>query len=855
MFDRFAESLNSHLLKFAKKKRWARVAIYLAILLPILLIAAFAYFETYQNLTEFALARRQSVAELAAAALEQRFERLTDIATSLATRVRFRQLVSEGKWDEAIEILKGVRDEFPSIDRIFLADPSGTLMADLPALPGVRGKTFANRDWYHGVSNNWKPYISEVYQRAAEPRYNVVAAAVPIKVEKERTAGILVLQVRLDTLVDWSKSVGGLSGFIYFVDKKGHLAAHPRISFQREIVDYSSVPVVQKVLRGQSGVEIDSNPIENEERVAAYAPVRGIGWGVVATETTRTAFARRNEVLRGILVLYAFIFIIGCVLADVILRTLTALKQSEEKTAAAQKEIADVKAALDEHSIVAVTDQGGKITYVNEKFCGISKYSRDELIGQDHRMINSGYHPKAFFHDLWETVTSGRLWKGEIKSRAKDGSFYWLDTTIVPFLGADGKPVKYIAIRTDITERKVSEAELRQSRAVFQSLFESLPGLYLVLTPDLKIVAASDAYLKATMTKRENLIDRDLFDVFPDNPDDPAATGTSNLRKSLDRVRQTAAADTMAIQKYDVRRPDGVFEERYWSPVNSPVLGLDRRIEYIIHRVEDVTEFVRQKPQSAGDTAELRARMEQMEAEIFRNSQEVQTVNRQLHAANTELESFSYSVSHDLRAPLRSIDGFSQALLEDYADKLDADGKGHLQRVRASTQRMGALIDDLLNLSRVTRGEMRSEPVDLTGMAQALAAELKKSAPDREVEFVIADGLSAQGDPRLLRIVIDNLLGNAWKYTSKHPRARIEFGFAQNNGHSAYFVRDDGAGFDMAYADKLFGAFQRLHRQAEFSGTGIGLATVQRIMHRHGGRVWAEGEVEKGATFYFTLSS
>jgi hypothetical protein len=164
MFDGFGESLNSNLLKFAKKKRSARVAIYLAILFPILLIAAFAYFETYQNLTEFALARRQSVAELAAAALEQRFDRLTDIATSLATRVRFRQLVSEGKWDEAIEILKGVRDEFPSIDRIFLADPSGTLMTDLPALPGVRGKTFANRDWYQGVSNNWKPYISEVYQ-------------------------------------------------------------------------------------------------------------------------------------------------------------------------------------------------------------------------------------------------------------------------------------------------------------------------------------------------------------------------------------------------------------------------------------------------------------------------------------------------------------------------------------------------------------------------------------------------------------------------------------------------------------------------------------------------------------------
>jgi signal transduction histidine kinase len=397
---------------------------------------------------------------------------------------------------------------------------------------------------------------------------------------------------------------------------------------------------------------------------------------------------------------------------------------------------------------------------------------------------------------------------------------------------------------------------LRRSRAVFESLFESVPGAYLVLTPALKIVAVSDAYLKATMTKRQDLLHRDLFEVFPDNPDDPAATGTSNLHASLDRVLQTASADTMAIQKYDVRRPDGVFEERYWSPVNSPVLGPDRRVEYIIHRVEDVTDFVRQKPQLAGNTAEFRARLEQMEAEILRNSQEVQAVNRQLHAANAELESFSYSVSHDLRAPLRSIDGFSQALQEDYADKLDEKGKDYLQRVRASSQRMGELIDDLLKLSRVTRGEMRCERVDLTGMALSLAADLQKSAPDREVEFIIADGLTAKGDARLLRIVVDNLLGNAWKYTGKHPRARIEFGFAQNNnGRSAYFVRDDGAGFDMAYADKLFGAFQRLHKQTEFAGTGIGLATVLRIMHRHGGRVWAEGEVEKGATFYFTLSS
>jgi signal transduction histidine kinase len=228
-------------------------------------------------------------------------------------------------------------------------------------------------------------------------------------------------------------------------------------------------------------------------------------------------------------------------------------------------------------------------------------------------------------------------------------------------------------------------------------------------------------------------------------------------------------------------------------------------------------------------------------------------LNADLQAVNKELEAFSHSVSHDLRAPLRAIDGFSQALLEDYAGKLDAEGQGYLQRVRAASQRMAQLIDDLLNLSRVTRAEMHRDDVDLTAMAREVAEELRKTEPGREADLIIAVGLRASGDERLLRVVLVNLLGNAWKFTNKRPRARIEFGMTGQEGKRAYLVRDDGVGFDMAYVGKLFGAFQRLHSADEFPGTGIGLATVQRIIHRHGGRVWAEGAVEQGATFYFTL--
>jgi light-regulated signal transduction histidine kinase (bacteriophytochrome) len=225
----------------------------------------------------------------------------------------------------------------------------------------------------------------------------------------------------------------------------------------------------------------------------------------------------------------------------------------------------------------------------------------------------------------------------------------------------------------------------------------------------------------------------------------------------------------------------------------------------------------------------------------------------EIERTNKELEAFSYSVSHDLRAPLRSIDGFSQALLEDYYDKVDETGRDYLKRVRASTQHMGRLIDDLLKLSRLTKTEMRQEPVPLSGIVTKIIDSLKKNEPDRSIECVIEKGITVNRDPYLLEIAMENLLNNAWKFTGKIPKPRIQFGMTQKDRLNVYYIKDNGAGFDMTYSDKLFGAFQRLHSSEEFSGTGIGLVTVQRIIHRHGGRIWAEAEPNKGATFFFTI--
>jgi two-component system, sensor histidine kinase and response regulator len=282
-------------------------------------------------------------------------------------------------------------------------------------------------------------------------------------------------------------------------------------------------------------------------------------------------------------------------------------------------------------------------------------------------------------------------------------------------------------------------------------------------------------------------------------------------------------------------------------------------VDYLVKPV--VPEFVRSKVAVFVELAkknELLRRQAKLLAESEHAALELAETRaelvRDLEHKNRELESFSYAVSHDLRAPLRRIDSFSRAVLESQGDRLNEDGQRFLSRVREASQHMSQLIDDVLYLSRVTRADLREQDVDLSAIAGLILTRLQESEPERKVEVKIRPGVLVTGDGQLLRIALENLIENAWKFTSKEPQSRIEFGMTQTGGEATYFVRDNGAGFDMTYIDRLFGPFQRLHPQGEFPGNGIGLATVQRIIHRHGGRVWAEGLLGQGATFYFTMS-
>jgi PAS domain S-box-containing protein len=358
------------------------------------------------------------------------------------------------------------------------------------------------------------------------------------------------------------------------------------------------------------------------------------------------------------------------------------------------------KAALDEHALVSITDTAGTIIYANDKFCATSKFSRDELVGQNHRIISSGFHEKEVFRNLWKTITSGKPWKGELKNRAKDGTFYWVNTTIIPFLGDNGKPNQFIAIRTNITERKKAEEEIQKLNVILQN-------------------------------------------------------------------RALA-----------------------------------------------------------------------------------------LEAANQELETFSYSVSHDLRAPLRAVDGFSQMVLADYAERLDSEGKRMLGVIRSEAARMGHLIDDLLTFSRIGRLPVEPVAINMQVLVREIYDELIALEPEREIRFILHPLPSVLGSASMIRQLWINLINNALKFTANRKVGEIEIGAKDDVPDGpVYFIKDNGVGFDMRYVGKLFVVFQRLHEQKEFPGTGVGLALVHRIIQRHGGRIWAEAEPERGATFYFTLPS
>jgi PAS domain S-box-containing protein len=497
-----------------------------------------------------------------------------------------------------------------------------------------------------------------------------------------------------------------------------------------------------------------------------------------------------------------------------------ALKKSLATSECALQDLADQKFALDQHAIVEVTDGQGTITYANGKFCAISQYSEDELIGQNHRILNSGHHPAEFFRQMYLTITNGEVWHGEIRNRAKNGSTYWVDTTIVPFVAGEGRPRQYVAIRADITERKRIEETLREQARVLDL------GQVLIRDMDNRIVLWSLGAEKLYGYTREEAVGQISHDLLH-------TQFHETLASIEEKLRQAGMWEGELVHR---SRDGGTVEVTSVWALHEDSHGKPTRI------LESNTDITQRK----ADEREILELNGELEDRVSRRTAQLETVNK-------ELEAFSYSVSHDLRAPLRHISGFSKMLEEELGASLRPDAHHYLDRIQTGIQEMGLLVDELLNLARVGRHVLRPQPTQLNSIVAEVIAMLQPDSQGRQVKWLIADLPAVECDPVLVKQVFQNLLANALKFTRPRVSVVIEVSCKEEEGRPVFMVRDNGVGFSMKYVAKLFGVFQRLHSSDEFEGTGIGLVTVQRIVHKHGGRVWADGEVDKGAAFYFTL--
>lgn len=497
-------------------------------------------------------------------------------------------------------------------------------------------------------------------------------------------------------------------------------------------------------------------------------------------------------------------------------------RESEEKFRALVETINDWVWEVDENFVY---------TYVSPKVRSLLGYEPEEIIGRtpwELMQPEEAERVQKEFAPIAEKKASFSFLENiNVK---KDGSLVVLETNASPIFDSNGVFRGYRGIDRDITERKAAEDALRKSEARLANAQR----------------IASLGNWDWDIVGNELHWSDEIYRIFGVAPREFGATYEAFLGyvHPDDREKVINAVD------------EALYRKRPYSIDHRVVLrdGTEKTVHEegeVVHdpsgkplrmtgTVLDITERKKAEDEIRKLNAELEERVAERTAELA--------------AANRELEAFSYSVAHDLKTPLRVIDGFARILAKDCSDALDVTGKEYLERLVAASRRMGELIDALLKLSRVMRTEMSVERVYLSGLARAVAFDLKKSQPERDAEFIIHENLAVDGDPVLLKTVIENLLGNAWKFTSKKDMARIEFGSSgEEDGKRVFFVRDNGAGFEMKYAEKLFSPFQRLHGEAEFPGTGVGLATVQRIIQRHGGRIWAEGERDKGATFYFTV--
>ena len=835
------------------------------------------YVTLERELTATALARHAAVGSLAASTLAVKLERVVDVGVALATRVRFQQLVAAGRWSEAVQILQRVPQDFDFLDRLFLADLRGTLLADVPQAPEVRGRNFAHHDWFQGVSRSWRPYVSQLYRRDAAPQRNVIAVAVPIRGPGDGVTGILVLHVKLETFFDWARRID-LASRVLIVDAAWRTAFDSQSPAGAQLDGSAAHPLVQRLAPGASPAQVVRDAPGGRELVFGFAPAAH-GWGVVTLQDGASAFAARNTLLRQMLINGALIAAFA--VAAIVLATTVVMQRRREALDRAQRaELERAQLRLAQHAerlrIVHEIDRAIIAAQAPQAIAGAVIRPLRELLGVPRAIVN--LFDLAAGEVEWLAAAGRRRTRvgpgvrypmrlmGDVEA-LKRGEPQVIDTqalpsgpetdallasgvkryVVVPMIAGDeligalsfggeqaSFPEERVLIAQEVAtqlaiaiaharlfervKRHAGELEIRvrERTSALEALNRELDDLYDNAPCGYHSVAENGLFVRMNQTELNWLgyrRDEVIGKLGPADLHTPASLEIFKRRFEL--FKETGVAKDV---EYEFRRKDGTV-----LPVvlNATVVR-DRDGKFLMSR-----------------------------STIFDNTDRKRAAER-LEAANKELESFSYSVSHDLRSPLRAIDGFSRILLEDHAAALDAEGRRLLGVIRDSSRKLGELIDDLLEYSRLGRRPLASAAVDMRRLVEEAFAALP-AAGGRAPRLELGALPAARGDATLLQQAWFNLLANAAKFSGKREQPLIAVRGDEHGAQCVYCVQDNGAGFDMRYREKLFNVFQRLHSEDEFEGTGVGLAIVQRVIARHGGRVWAEGKVDAGAAFYFSL--
>lgn len=494
----------------------------------------------------------------------------------------------------------------------------------------------------------------------------------------------------------------------------------------------------------------------------------------------------------------------------------------------AEKQVKDITSALDQTAIVAITDIQGTITFVNDKFCEISQYRWEELIGQNHRLINSGYHPRSFFVEMWKTIASGQTWRDEIKNRAKDGSIYWVDTTIVPFLNEDGKPYQYLAIRKDITARKATDIELQKLSLIASK------------TDNVAIVTNAQGEIEWVNDSFHKLTGYTLAEVIGKKPGD-ILQGAKTSQEAVNSIRQALAKHEPFSGEILNYSKDG---RAYWLSLNiNPVFDDDGKLLQFIAIESEIT---------TRKEIEIKLRKE-----VEGAMKKLNVMNERLEVSNRELLDFAYVSSHDLQEPLRKIQAFGDRLKTTCQDSLNEKGLDYLERMLNAASRAQILINDLLEFSRVTTKAQPFQPIKLSEVLEGVLSDLEVRIEKSGVILEVDPLPIVEADALQMRQILQNLIGNALKFIREGvtPVVQVRSRVYMENEQEWCEIRviDNGIGFEQQYAERIFQIFQRLHGRKTFEGTGIGLAICRKIAERHNGTLIAQGELNQGATFIFTL--